>query len=81
MKTKLILLAAVILAGIGTTLALDTATPAADKPAGMSCCAKMPKAPEPAADKAAPATTGMSCHSDAPVAKDAAPVKAKGCCK
>lgn len=81
MKTKLTLLAAVILAGIGTTLALDTVTPAADKPAGMSCCAKMPKAPAPAADKNAPATTAMSCHSDAPAAKDAAPVKAKGCCK
>ncbi len=81
MKTKLTLLAAVILAGIGTSLALDTATPAADKPAGMSCCAKMPTAPAPTADKDAPATTGMSCHSDAPAAKDAAPVKAEGCCK
>jgi hypothetical protein len=81
MKTKLTLLAAVILAGVGTSIALDTATPATDKPAGMSCCAKMPKAPAPAADKDAPATTGMSCHSDAPAAKDAAPVKAKGCCK
>jgi hypothetical protein len=57
MKTKLTLLAAVILAGVGTSIALDTATPATDKPAGMSC------------------------HSDAPAAKDAAPVKAKGCCK
>ena len=28
-----------------------------------------------------PAATGMNCHSDAPAAKDAAPVKAKGCCK
>ncbi len=81
MKSKLILLAAVILAGIGTSVALDTATPAADKPAGMSCCPKMPKAPAPTADKDAPTTTGMSCHSDAAVAKDAAPVKAKGCCK
>ena len=81
MKTKLTLLAAVILAGIGTSIALDTATPAADKPAGMSCCAKMPKAPAPTADKDAPAATGMNCHSDAPAAKDAAPVKAKGCCK
>lgn len=81
MKMKLTLLAAVLLAGIGTSIALDTATPAADKPAGMSCCAKMPKAPAPTADKDAPATTGMSCHSDAPAAKDAAPVKAKSCCK
>ncbi len=81
MKTKLTLLAAVILAGIGTSIALDTATPAADKPAGMSCCAKGQKAPAPSADKDAPATTGMSCHTDAPAAKDAAPVKAKGCCK
>ena len=80
MKSKLILLAAVILAGIGTSVALDTAAPVADKPAGMSCCAKMPKAPAPAADKDAPATTGMSCHANA-TAKDAAPVKAKGCCK
>ncbi len=78
MKTKLTLLAAVILAGVGTSIALDTAT--AEKPAAMSCCAKMPKAPAPAADKDAPATTGMSCHSDTAVAKDAAPVK-KGCCK
>ncbi len=81
MKSKLTLLAAVILAGIGTSVALDTAAPAADKTAGMSCCAKMLKAPAPAADKDAPATTGMSCHLDAPAAKDAAPVKAKGCCK
>ncbi len=81
MKTKLTLLAAVILAGIGTSIALDTATPAADKPAGMSCCAKMPKAPAPAADKDAPATTGMSCHTDVAATKDAAPVKAKSCCK
>ena len=80
MKTKLTLLAAVILAGIGTSVALDTAAPAADKPAGMSCCAKMPQAPAPTADKDAPATTGMSCHANA-TAKDAAPVKAKGCCK
>jgi hypothetical protein len=80
MKSKLILLAAVILAGIGTSVALDTAAPAADKPAGMSCCAKMPQAPAPTADKDAPATTGMSCHANA-TAKDAAPVKAKGCCK
>lgn len=81
MKMKLTLLAAVILAGIGTSVALDTATPAADKATGMSCCAKMPKAPAPTADKDVPATTGMSCHSDAPASKDAAPVKAKGCCK
>ena len=81
MKTKLTLLAAVILAGVGTSIALDSTTPAADKPAGMSCCAKMPKAPAPTADKDASATTGMSCHSDAPAAKDAAQVKAKSCCK
>ena len=81
MKSKLTLLAAVILAGIGTSLALDTAAPVADKPAGMSCCAKMQKAPAPATDKDVPASTGMSCHSNAPAAKDAAPVKAKGCCK
>ena len=81
MKTKLTLLAAVILAGIGTSIALDSTTPAADKPAGMSCCAKGQKAPAPSADKDVPATTGMSCHSNAPAAKDAAPVKAKGCCK
>lgn len=81
MKTKLTLLAAVILAGIGTSIALDTATPAADKPAGMSCCDKMQKAPAPTADKDAPATPGMICHPDAAAAKDAAPVKAKGCCK
>ena len=81
MKTKLTLLAAVILAGVGTSIALDSITPEADKSAGMSCCAKMPKAPAPAADKDVPATTGMSCHLDAVAAKDAAPVKAKGCCK
>lgn len=81
MKTKLTLLAAVILAGIGTSVALDTATPAADKPAGMSCCAKGPKAPAPAADKDTPAATGMSCHSNAAAVKDAAPVKTKSCCK
>lgn len=77
MKMKLTLLAAVILSGIGTSIALDTAATAADKPAGMSCCAMMPKAPAPAADKDATATTGMSCHLDAPAAKDAAPVKAR----
>jgi|UniRef100_UPI0037844F44 hypothetical protein len=81
MKTKLTLLAAVILAGIGTSVALDTTAPAADKLAGMSCCAKMPKASAPAADKDAAATTGKSCHLNAPAAKDAATVKAKGCCK
>lgn len=81
MKTKLSLLAALIFAGIGTSVALDPATPTAEKPAGMSCCAKMPKAPAPAADKDAPATTGMSCHPDVAATKDAAPVKAKGCCK
>lgn len=81
MKTKFTLLAAVILAGIGTSIALDTATPAADKPADMSCCAKMPKASAPTTDKDVPATSGMSCHSDAAATKDAAPVKAKGCCK
>lgn len=79
MKTKLTLLAAVILAGVGTSIALDTAT--VEKPSAMSCCAKMPKAPVPTADKDAPATTSMSCHTDTAVAKDATPVKAKGCCK
>lgn len=82
MKTKLTLLAAVILAGIGSTVALaglDKAAPATDKPAGMSCCAKMQTAPTPTADKAAPATTGMSCHANA-TAQDAAPVKTKSCC-
>jgi len=81
MKTKLTLLAAAILAGIGTGFALDTATPAADKPVGMSCCSKMQKATAPTAEKDVPATTGASCHSDTAAAKDAAPVKAKGCCK
>ncbi len=81
MKTKLTLLAAVILAGIGTSFALDAARPASDKPAGMSCCAKVQKAPAPAAEKDVPAATGMSCHPDTPAAKDAAPAKARGCCK
>lgn len=81
MKSKLTLLAAVILAGIGTGFALDTATPVADKPVGMGCCSKMQKAPAPTAVKDVPATPGMSCHSDAPANKEAAPVKAKGCCK
>ena len=82
MKTKLTLLAAVILAGIGSTVALaglDKAVPATDKPAGMSCCAKMQPVPTSTADKAAPATTGMSCHANA-TAQDAAPVKTKSCC-
>ena len=84
MKTKLTLLAAVILAGIGSTVALaglDSASPAADKPAGMSCCAKSPKVAAATADKEAPAPTGMSCHTDKQAAKDSAPVQSKGCCK
>lgn len=81
MKTKFTLLAAVILAGIGTSIALDIATPATDKPADMSCCAKMSKASAPTPDKDAPTASGMSCHSDAAATKDTALMKAKGCCK
>lgn len=83
MKTKLTLLAAVILAGIGTTVALaglDTAKPTAEQPAGMSCCAKMQKDPATTVDKGTPASAGTSCHSDA-TAKAAVPVKTMGCCK
>lgn len=84
MKTKLTLLAAVILAGIGSSVALadpHATTPAGDQHASMKCCAMGQKASAPAADKSAPATTGMSCHPDAGAAKEAAPVKSKSCCK
>lgn len=85
MKSKLTLLAAVILAGIGSTVAiagLDTATPstpAADKPAAKSCCAMKETAPATSADK--DAASGMSCHSNAPAAKEVTAAKSKGCCK
>lgn len=83
MKTKLALLAAVILAGIGSTAviagrdATTPTTPVADKPAGMSCCAMGQKLPAKPADKDVPATNDMSCHTGTP----AAPVARKGCCK
>jgi hypothetical protein len=82
MKTKLTLLSAIILAGIGFTLAIagqeDQAATAA-KPAAKICCAMKETAPATPADK--DAASGMSCHSDAPVAKEVTAEKPKGCCK
>lgn len=72
MKTKLALLSAVILAGIGSTVAIaghDTAPPVRDKTANMSHC-DMGKMNH---DQAG----GMSCHSGG---QAAAPSKG-GCCK
>lgn len=83
MKSKLTLFAAVILAGIGSTAAiasLDADKPA-DKPAAMSCCAVVKKAPATTADKDAPATTSMSCHANGQTAKESTTAKSKGCCK
>jgi len=76
MKMKLTLLAAVILAAIGSSAAIAGRDKAPDtkKPAGMSCCATAPEAPAPAAEKETPAKTeGMSCHSESKAAKS--------CCK
>lgn len=69
MKTKLTLLSAIILAGIGSTIALaghEDQAVAAAKPAAKSCCAMKESAPATPADK--DAASGMSCHSNAPVA-------------
>lgn len=78
MKTKLTLLAAVIIAAIASSAALagrDTPVTPNTKPAGMGCCAAAPKpsAPAPASEKETPAPKGMSCHS--------APAATKSCCK
>lgn len=72
MKTKLALLAAVILAGIGSTVAIagrDTVPPVREKPAGMSHCDMGNMKHDQAG--------GMSCHSGG---QAAAPVKGS-CCK
>lgn len=87
MKNKLTLLATVIVAGIGATIAMAGAdgsrpqTPASPKPAGMSCCAMGQKDRGQAADKDATPVGGMSCHSGGQAAKDSAPAPAKSCCK
>lgn len=79
MNTKRTLLAIVSLVAVGTAAAIagsdksHPSTPAAGKPAGMSCCARGMKAPAAAAEKEAPVNGGMSCHT-----KAAAP---KSCCK
>ncbi len=85
MKTKLALLAAVTLIGIGATRAIAgrvgndfPATPAtavADKPAAKGCCGMNQAAAAKPAD--ATASTGMSCHA----AQPGAPVARKSCCK
>ncbi len=79
MKTKLTLLSAIILAGIGSTIALAGHEDHADKPAGKSCCAMKEVAPATPADK--DAASGMSCHSNAAVAKEGTVAKPKSCCK
>ena len=82
MKTKLTLLSAVILAGIGSTLALaghEDHAATADKPAAKSCCAMKETAPATPADK--DAASGMSCHSNASAAKEGTTAKPKSCCK
>lgn len=82
MKTKLTLLSAIILAGIGSTLAIagqEDQAAAAAKPAAKSCCAVKETAPATPADK--DAANGMSCHSNAPAAKEVTAAKPKSCCK
>jgi hypothetical protein len=82
MKTKLTLLSAIILAGIGSTIALaghEDHAAAAAKPAAKSCCAMKETAPATPADK--DADSGMSCHPNAAVAKEGTAAKSKGCCK
>ncbi len=79
MKTKLTLLSAIILAGIGSTLAIAGHEDHAAKPANKSCCAMKETAHATPADK--DAASGMSCHSNAPVAKEGTAVKPKSCCK
>ncbi len=77
MKTKLTLLSAVILAGIGSTIALaghkDHAT------AAKNCCARKETAPASPADK--DVDSEMSCHPNAAVAKEGTAAKPKSCCK
>lgn len=81
MKTKLVLLAALTLIGLGTTRTLigsdgDKAAPsvtAAEASAAKSCCAMKEPAP---AKKDAVTPAGMDCHT-APSSTTAAP---KGCC-
>ena len=96
MKTKLALLAAVILAGIGSTTAIAgkdwnyfPAAPKAseaDKPAAMGCCAMGSMDHAKPAEQNAAAPAGMSCHSGDHAAAHAAPAegavtKSKSCCK
>lgn len=82
MKTKLALLAALTLIGLGTTRALigsdrDKTAPsvtAVETSAAKGCCAMKETAP---AKKDAVTPAGMDCHA-APSSATAAP---KGCCK
>jgi len=78
MKTKLTLLAAIVISAIGSSLAIagrdsNTAssapkTSAPAKPAAMGCCAM---------GAMNHGTDGTDCHA----AKDTAPAKPKSCCK
>ena len=85
MKTKLALLAALTLIGIGSNRALIgrdayEATPAVtavQAPAAKSCCAMREKPPAKPADKDAAAPAGTSCDA----AKPSAAVAKKVCCK
>ncbi len=82
MKIKLTLLSAVILVGIGSTLAIasrEDHDATDDKLVATNCCAMKGTAPAVAAEKGA--ASGMSCHSNATVAKDGTATKPKGCCK
>ncbi len=82
MKMKLTILSAVILVGIGSTLAIasrEDHDATDDKPVATNCCAMKGTAPTTPDDK--DAAGAMSCHSKAPVAKEGAASNPKGCCK